>query len=225
MKLLITLLALASPVCATRLEIKTTENGERRLLVRGAEDEHESQAAVMENKFRKLGQKLDHCFVVTYIAFVEDILQYSVPTEHGTSYWFPVYDPITFNAVGTFTEESSETHEKECISKGAFAFEYDMESQSYDSGINVASTCMSSYSSVTGGTGKFACATGYQEFAEYTDQSKFIKTNLFLCDTPCLPKTSSNFPGNNVGRDVELGYEQEIESELDYYTDLYYDDE
>ena len=128
----------------------------------------------------------DNCFTVQYVAMVSDIIEYSKETAVGTTYWFPVYDPYLMKPVGIYTEESTSTHYDECVTSGAFLFEYQEGDGTYDSMINTASTCTSTYSSLTGGAGKFRCARGYQVFEDYTDDSKLIKTTLSLCDTPCF---------------------------------------
>ena len=128
----------------------------------------------------------DNCFTVQYVAMVSDIIEYSKKTAVGTTYWFPVYDPYLMKPVGIYTEESTETHYDECVTSGAFLFEYQEGDGTYDSMINTASTCTSTFSSLTGGAGKFRCARGYQIFEDYTDSSKLIKTTLSLCDTPCF---------------------------------------
>ena len=127
----------------------------------------------------------DDCFMLQYLAMVEDVLAYAKESPGGTTYWFPVYDPYLLKPVGVYTESSTVTHFDECVTNGAFLMEYQPDDLSYDSMINVASTCTSTFSSVTGGTEKFRCATGFQEFTDYTDDSKVIKTVLYLCDTPC----------------------------------------
>jgi len=135
----------------------------------------------------------DDCYTVSYLALVEEILNYSTAGDHGSTYWFPVYDPHTLQPVGTFQESTIDTHDGECISTGSFSFEYTDSTQSYDSSIIVASSCTGTFSSVIGGSGKFNCATGYQEFSEHTEQNKFIRTNLYLCDTPCHVPLKEDF--------------------------------
>lgn len=227
-KLFIALFALASPVFA-RLEINTDENGERRLVVRTADADEDN--AFKENEFRKL-KAFDHCFKLSYVALVDEILNYATDTPNGNTYWFPVYDPILLKPVGTFTEDSVVTHTDECISTGAFSFQYNEEAESYDSGINVASTCMSTYSSVIGGTGKFQCATGHQEFAEHTNESKMIVTNLYLCDTPCHVPLKDSLDDYNSFRNNGDRYRGNMRMRMKkkfadpyYYGDLYYSGE
>lgn len=141
-------------------------------------------AMVMEvaNKFDS------HCQAIDLIAAVDDILRYSVDNSKTdrngrTTLWFPVYDAHTLKIVGTYSDASTLTHEdNECVTNGLFSFDYDDGLQKFHSSITVASSCATEKSAITGGTGQFACATGYQSFYDGPGQGNiFIRTVLYVC--------------------------------------------
>jgi len=141
-------------------------------------------AMVMEvaNKFDS------HCQAIDLIAAVDDILRYSVDNSKTdrngrTTLWFPVYDAHTLKIFGTYSDASTLTHEEdECVTNGLFSFDYDDGLQKFHSSITVASSCATEKSAITGGTGRYACATGYQSFYDGPGQGNiFIRTVLYVC--------------------------------------------
>jgi hypothetical protein len=58
--------------------------------------------------------------------------------------------------VGIYIGASHTVHNNDCIGTGSFNFDYNSETDSYDSQIFVSVSCSGTYNAITGGTGRYA---------------------------------------------------------------------
>ena len=133
------------------------------------------------------------CEYIELVAFVEEILDYadsqSQGQKHGdTTLWFPVYYAQNLKLAGAYTESAVLTHDDdECVISGIYSFNYDtaLEGGMFKSSITQQSSCASVFGAITGGTGKYHCATGFQAFYEDVSSHHFVALKLYLCQNAC----------------------------------------
>jgi len=133
------------------------------------------------------------CEYIELVAFVEEILDYadsqSQGQKHGdTTLWFPVYYAQNLKLAGAYTESAVLTHDDdECVISGIYSFNYDTELEGgmFKSSITQQSSCASVFGAITGGTGKYHCATGFQAFYEDVSSHHFVALKLYLCQNAC----------------------------------------
>jgi hypothetical protein len=58
--------------------------------------------------------------------------------------------------VGVYIGASHTVHGDDCVGTGSFNFDYNVETDSYDSQIYVSVSCSGTYNAITGGTGRYA---------------------------------------------------------------------
>ena len=98
----------------------------------------------------------------------------------------PFYNPTTLEQLGTYSDFAVDIPESdECVADGAFSFGLNPDTGSYDSQITIAFTCGSAQNSITGGSGAYGCATGYEVFAYQDDAAGLLGTELVLCGPLC----------------------------------------
>ena len=97
----------------------------------------------------------------------------------------PFYDPETGNQLGTYSDFATSLPDcNECVVSGAFSFDEDSTHNGlYRSQINIAFTCGSEMNTITGGSGTYGCASGYEIFPSETDT--LLSSNLYLCTELC----------------------------------------
>jgi len=190
MKLAATLTALFAPSLAYRPELFTDENGKRKLkalpkhvLNRGRElqDSMSNSSNIWTGK---------HCVQYDLVAKVDEIQAGERNTTVGTTWHFPVYlaeDPE--NAIGLFSDATTEyvgTTPKECIFTGSFVFGVEPNADGYwEDQITVTGTCQGKENTITGGSGAFQCAKGYEYFTEASTDTVLAFTAFYCsgCDS------------------------------------------
>lgn len=133
------------------------------------------------------------CDYLELVAFVEEILDFadsqSQGQKHGdTTLWFPVYYAQNLKLAGAYTESAILTHDDdECVISGVYSFNFDpdLEDGMFKSSITQQSSCASVFGAITGGTGKYHCATGFQAFYEDVSSHHFVALKLYLCQNAC----------------------------------------
>jgi len=94
----------------------------------------------------------------------------------------PFYDEHG-NQLGTYSDFATVTGKdsEECVGRGAYSFDFDEHIGFYLSTINMAYTCSSDYNTITGGSGDYGCASGYEYFDTRDDSGYVDKAQLTVC--------------------------------------------
>jgi hypothetical protein len=110
------------------------------------------------------------------------------PTETavGETLAFPVYDFYTDEQIGTYTGHNTNIFVgdeiADCTFTASFNFDFDASLEfPFVSQVMIAGTCSGATNSITGGTGKYACASGSEFFID-TGEFAF-GSDLFICNT------------------------------------------
>jgi hypothetical protein len=99
----------------------------------------------------------------------------------GRTIFFPIYDYYTDAAIGTYT--SSITNIGDCgIESGSYNLGVDPSLEfPFEDQITVTGTCDGIFNAVTGGTGEYACASGYGK--SLLSEEDTFATDLIICNT------------------------------------------
>jgi len=93
----------------------------------------------------------------------------------------PFYDPETGEQLGVYNDAATQLpNSNECLVQSSFSFGF---RTVFDDIINLQFTCRGKTNSIVGGSGKYACASGYEEIA-FEDES-ILGTDLILCGSTC----------------------------------------
>ena len=139
------------------------------------------------------------CEYVELVAFVQEILDFADSQTRiknsgnygDTTLWFPVYHARNLKLAGAYTESAILTHDDdECVITGVYNFDYlgnpaIAGKPQFQSSLTQQSSCAANFGAVTGGTGRFSCATGFQAFYEDLSSDHFVALKLFLCKNKC----------------------------------------
>jgi hypothetical protein len=107
-------------------------------------------------------------------------------TAVGETGTFPVYDYYTDEPIGTYTDQVTFAFVGDefvdCTFTGTFNFDFD-ESLEYPfvSQVMLAGSCLGARNAITGGTGKYACASGTEVFVDAGDND--FASELYICNT------------------------------------------
>jgi hypothetical protein len=101
------------------------------------------------------------------IKATSNVVEYVITeTATGTTAIFPIYDYYTSEPIGTYTESATDIFVEEkffdCIFSGTYNFDFDESLEfPFVSQIAVTGSCEGYSNAISGGTGKYACASGY----------------------------------------------------------------
>ena len=88
----------------------------------------------------------------------------------------PFYNVETGEHLGYYSDSAAYLASGDCVGNGEFTF-------IDQSQISIQFTCFGTFNSITGGTGQFGCASGYEEYS-YQDGVVFA-TSLHICTGLC----------------------------------------
>jgi hypothetical protein len=108
-------------------------------------------------------------------------------TAVGSTLVFTVYDYYTDEPLGTYTDQTTDIFVggdfADCTFTGSFNFDFDENLEfPFVSQVMVAGTCFGASNAITGGTGQYACASGYESFFEGGEED-FFTSDLIICNT------------------------------------------
>lgn len=100
--------------------------------------------------------------------------------ENGASFdSVPYYNSETGDQLGFYTDEAT-TLEDDCVGTGVFSFG---PAVSYEDQISITFTCNGAYNAITGGNGRFGCASGFEVFG--ADEEDRVTSTIYLCGVLC----------------------------------------
>jgi len=107
-------------------------------------------------------------------------------TASGSTLIFPIYDYETSDLIGSYVDQNTNVFfdgfQEDCVFTGSYNFDFDDSLDfPFASQLSIAATCLGTTNSITGGTGSYACATGYETFIEGDDE--FFVSELTICNT------------------------------------------
>jgi len=121
------------------------------------------------------------CQVIPVIMDFDDLRNAYTKTEAGGTFdTVPFYNAETGELLGYYSDSSTDLESEDCVGTGAFSFDYE---EPYVSQIAFQFTCFGEFNSITGGTGEFGCASGFEEFV--FDDGNIIGSELNLCGPLC----------------------------------------
>ncbi|GKY95994.1 hypothetical protein MPSEU_000559900 [Mayamaea pseudoterrestris] len=92
----------------------------------------------------------------------------------------PYYNANTGEQYGFYSDEATNLDSGDCVGGGVFSFGPTI---SYLDQITFSFSCYGASNSITGGNGRFGCASGYEIFN--ADEVDRISSTLYLCGTLC----------------------------------------
>jgi len=95
----------------------------------------------------------------------------------------PLFNSQNNKEVGTYTEVTTAVGQVECYSNGVYNLAFAEGRPT--SQIFIASTCSAKQQPVVGGTGFFACASGYVKIVNRGNNNKKHRV-IYICDSTCL---------------------------------------
>jgi hypothetical protein len=121
------------------------------------------------------------------IKATSNVVEYVITeTATGTTAIFPIYDYYTSEPIGTYTGSATDIFvgggHAGCAVSGTYNFDFD-ESLEFPFASQIVSTgsCRGDSNAITGGTGKYACASGYETFLENGGGDGFSASELTIC--------------------------------------------
>jgi len=124
------------------------------------------------------------CRTLNLLSKIADINAGKVATAVGETFSFPFYDANTMEMKGVFDDAATKLKDPQCVYSGAFSMDYNNETETYDTQVMVSGTCTGSHNAITGGTGAFACASGYEVFT-LAPSDEYIASTLYICSEEC----------------------------------------
>jgi hypothetical protein len=96
----------------------------------------------------------------------------------------PFYNPSSGALLGSYSDfvMSFGANSTECMATGAFSFNKASDGMYHDT-ITISFSCQSEYNAVSGGTGIYGCAQGYEGIRE--GNAVTLGTNIVLCGGLC----------------------------------------
>jgi hypothetical protein len=181
----LSVLLLATSAEAYRNNIKGEIQGNRRGLKTGERDLGMNKVA-KSNKGKKGKKGKKGCQSVKIKANYTEIGAGLSQTAVGETLTFPVYDYYTDEPIGNFTDQTTQIFVGDaivdCIFTGSFNFDFDESLEnSFVSQVMVSGTCQGTSNAITGGTGKYACATGSEIFIDA--DADYFASDLQICNT------------------------------------------
>lgn len=117
-------------------------------------------------------------FEITF--YKSDLRQRYTTTEFGSSFdAVPFYNSNDGQLLGYYSDESTTLPSNDCVGTSAFSFGLDP----YLSQINLQFTCNGAYNAITGGSGLYGCATGYEVRVDEDDL--LLRSTLTVCGPLC----------------------------------------
>lgn len=178
MKLSITsvLIAVLAPAIAYRFETYTDETGKRRLksipknVIKAG---RRLQAADTPNMpagwVDKTRWTEKYCVSYDILASKEDIESSELNNTVGATFSFPIYfRNNTETPIGSFVDATTDLGDDldRCVFNGAFNFGELNDQGFYNNQLTLTGTCTGESNIITGGSGDFACASGYEYFTD-----------------------------------------------------------
>jgi hypothetical protein len=126
------------------------------------------------------------CQSVKFKGIYSEIYAGISQTAVGETLTFPVYDYDTDEPIGTYTDQTTqisvEGEDVDCTFSGSFNFDFDDSLVNpFASQLMVSGTCQGAYNAITGGTGKYACASGTEIFIDV--EADYFASELVICNT------------------------------------------
>ena len=137
----------------------------------------------LERKGAKKGSlspAFGNCKTLHLLAKIEDIIAGVQIADRGETSSFPFYDMGTMKEIGLFTDVASIMQDGECVFTGVLSTDYNEETSSFDSQMTITGTCSGAFNAITGGTGGFDCARGFQSFTEAPSEN-FYASTINIC--------------------------------------------
>jgi hypothetical protein len=105
----------------------------------------------------------------------------------GDTVFFPVYDYYTDEVIGTFTNSATFINAGgefvDCVISGAYNLGLDASLEfPFEDQIMIAATCKGTINAISGGTGEYACASGY-ELGDISSEEDFYTAVITICNT------------------------------------------
>jgi hypothetical protein len=125
----------------------------------------------MQGAWRKVAGDHEICrLALRVLAFEDEIAsgEKAFPDAGLSTFRYNLYDPTTTTAassdpsasqptpIGIYIGASHSVNQNDCIGTGSFNFDYNTETDSYDSQIYVSVSCSGSFNAIIGGTGRYA---------------------------------------------------------------------
>lgn len=127
------------------------------------------------------------CTVLPLLVYTADYVaaQFENAAGFGSSD-IPLYNPETLVQIGYYSDFALNNPDvDDCVVSAAFSFDWNSNTGFYDSQINTASTCLSEYTTIVGGSGTYGCANGYQVDDFMGENDEMIGVELHLCGALC----------------------------------------
>jgi hypothetical protein len=95
------------------------------------------------------------------LAYEDEIVggERSFPDAGLSTFRYNIYDPSSSDPhepIGIYLGASHTVNEHDCVGQGSFGFDYNPETDSYESQIFVSVSCSGAFNAITGGTGRYA---------------------------------------------------------------------
>jgi hypothetical protein len=123
--------------------------------------------------------------VIAYDDEIED--GESSPAQGVSTFRYPIYHPSSpTEPIGIYIGVSTGAGDEDCIGTGAFNFDYNQETNSYDSQIFVSVSCSGDVNNIIGGTGSYAfIRNGHEVMSEATEFEGATVSDLHFVSETC----------------------------------------
>jgi hypothetical protein len=193
----LSVLLLATSAVAFRNGMPESNNGQRR--TRGVQGDNRAlksgstppskgmgMMGSKGSKSAKASKGMKGCESYKIKAPFDEVVAGIGETAVGETLIFTVYDFDTDEAIGTYTDQTTNIfiggEFVDCTFTGSFNFDFDETLDfPFVSQIMVAGTCLGASNAITGGTGSAACASGFETFIDGGED--FFASELTICNT------------------------------------------
>ena len=128
-----------------------------------------------------VGPGQSSCFVIPVFMFYKDLqADFEKNSIGGGFNNVPFYNSQTGEHLGYYSDAATELASNECVGTGEFGFSTNNTSTSQ---ISIQFTCHGKYNPITGGTGSYGCAKGFEVFVY--DDGHVIASDLHICNGLC----------------------------------------
>jgi hypothetical protein len=188
--LLLATSALAYPNGAKRDDRRRTRgvSGDNRALKSGSTPPSKGMGMMgsKASKSAKASKGMKGCQSVNIKALFAEVEAGFTETAVGDTLTFPVYDFYTDEVIGTYTDQTTNIFVGgefvDCTFTGSFNFDFDENLfLPFVSQVLIAGTCDGAFNAITGGTGQYACASGFETFLDGGED--FFASELTICNT------------------------------------------
>lgn len=109
------------------------------------------------------------------------------PARGVSTFRYPIYHPSNpSKPIGIYIGVSTDAGEDDCVGTGAFNFDYNHETNSYDSQIFVSVSCSGEVNNIIGGTGSYAfIRNGHEVITEANDVAGASVSELHFISETC----------------------------------------